>query len=343
VLLQRQHGFISVRPGEHVEVCPIQDRDESGSDVMEINKKMKNKVASAQQSIHYEEDVVNEGHLLGSENSEKILRSIKIPPQPLTLLSLKKELSKEYPESKIISEIISKDMPVAAGVIKTINSSFFALESKIDNIPRAVNLLGMSNVVNIVNSFSLKEALREYDHPDMDDYLDSANDMAIVTARLAKDLAAMDPDSAYILGLFHDVGIPMLLQKFDNYAKVLQYAYSSADELLTDVEDYNLKTNHAVVGYYVCKTWNMSELISLAILNHHNLEELLLTESDKFTHELKTAVALLAMAEYLTYAYHGRAERTHWTEESSLVLSYLDLTEEEFELTKSTIFESLGE
>lgn len=304
---------------------------------------MKNKTVSASEPLHYIEEVGVETHALDYESTERIIRSIKIPPQPLALISLKKELSREHPQSKAISDIISKDMTVAAGVIKTINSPFFGLENKIENIQRAVTLFGMSNVVNIVNSFSLKEALREFDCPEMDDYLAIANDMALVTARLAKDLVIMDSDVAYMLGLFHDVGIPLLLQKFDNYAKVLHCAYSSVGESLTEVEDTNLNTNHAVVGYYVCKTWNMPERISLAILNHHNIEEILMSESGKYTSELKASVALLAMAEYLAYAYHGKAERTHWEEESALVLSYLNLNEQEFELIKFTIFESFGE
>ncbi len=304
---------------------------------------MNNKIVHASESRLYTEEEVVESHEPQRQNAEKIIKSLKIPPLPLALISLKQELSNEHAENKTINDIIDNELTVAAGVIKTINSPFFELENKIENIQRAVTVFGMANVVNIVNCFALKEALRELDYPEIDGYLDMADDIALIAACLAKDLAGMDPDAAYMLGFFHDVGMPLLLQKFDNYTHVLQYACSSVGESQTDVEDYNLNINHAVVGYYVCKTWGIPEQISLAILNHHNIEEILMSESGKYTSELKSSVALLAMAVYLAYAYYGKAERTHWEEESSLVLSYLNLNEPEFELIKSTIFERLGE
>lgn len=281
--------------------------------------------------------------VIDNEKSQKLLQSIKIPPQPLTLIDLQKELAKSDPSCKVISDIICKDMSVAAGVIKTINSPFFGLRKKIDNIQRAVPLLGIPNVVNIANALSLRAAMCDDNYPEIDSYFDAANEVALVAAGIAKELGFLEPDQAYTLGLFHDCGIPALLQKFPNYSEVLDMAYNTNDISLTVYEDRNLNTNHAVVGYYICKSWNMSEDISLAILNHHNVHEVLMSGSLHEHETVKSMVALLSLSEYISFAYHGKAEQTNWGEEASIILDYLDLNEEEFDQLKNAMFEAMGD
>ncbi|NOX43353.1 MAG: HDOD domain-containing protein [Gammaproteobacteria bacterium] len=302
---------------------------------------MNNKRANTSYSQQYQEATRSLGH----PEADKILENINIPSQPITLLSLQKELSSDYSDGIsdciVISEIISKDLAVTASVIETINSPFFALEDKIDDVQGAATLLGMPNVVNMVNAFCLREAMKRCDYPEIDAYFDSANEIALVAANLANELGVMNSDVAYTLGLFHDIGAPILLQKFPNYAEVLQYAYTSEKYSMTEVENHNLNTNHAVVGFYVCKAWNLPERVSLAILNHHNVEEVLSSDSYKDKSELRASVALLTMAEYLAYAYNGKAQKANWEEESALVLDYLDINEHEFDVIKTTMFGKL--
>jgi putative nucleotidyltransferase with HDIG domain len=302
---------------------------------------MNNKKADTSYSQQYQDATRSLDHL----NADKILESINIPSPPIDLLSLQKELLSDDADGVsdiiVISEIISKDLATVASVITTINSPFFALKDKIDNIQGAATQLGISNVVNMVNTVSLREAIKGCDYPDIDAYFDSADEIALVAASLAKELGVMNSDVAYALGLFHDIGMLMMLQKFPNYGEVLQYAYTSEKYSMTEVEDHNLNTNHAVVGFYVCKAWNMSDRVSAAILHHHNVEEVLSSDSFKDKSELRASVALLTMAEYLAYAYNGKAQRSNWEEESALVLDYLDINEHEFDVIKTTMFDKL--
>lgn len=281
---------------------------------------------------------------IDQNKAEKILSSIKLPPQPITLITLQKMLATDADlEWSALSTVISKDMTISAGMLKTINSPFFGLGKKIDDIGRAVMLLGINNVINIVNTLSLKESMRSMNLPEIDTYFDYANDVALVCAGLAAELKLMEPETAYTMGLFHDCGIPVMLNRFDDYGNILKLATESEDQLLVEVEDRNLNMNHAVVGYYICKNWNLSEDICQAVLSHHNVQELL-SSGHSYTNEtVMNMVAILSVAEYIAYAFRGEAQKTDWDYESGYVLNYLDISIEELDFLKSSMFEKLGD
>jgi len=106
---------------------------------------------------------------------------------------------------------------------------------------------------------------------------------------------------------------------------------------LTEYEDNNLNVNHAIVSHFICKIWGLSDDTGLAILHHHDIEGSLLSTQQQKS-ESQTLIALLTMAEYISYAYHGRAGKTRWPEDASIVMDYLGLSEFDFERIKAQMF-----
>jgi HD-like signal output (HDOD) protein len=51
---------------------------------------------------------------------------------------------------------------------------------------------------------------------------------------------------------------------------VLAKANMAEDRLFTDVEDAELGTNHAVVGYFLARRWHLADFIAEAVLHHHD-------------------------------------------------------------------------
>lgn len=271
------------------------------------------------------------------EKTETILKSIFVPPPASALAALQEELSGECLNKETITAVLDNEQAVTTELIGVLNSPFFGLSDKVDNIQAAIESFGETFVVNIANAISLKQAMCGTDYPEMLGYFGSAEDCALAAAGIARELGIMAPDQAYCLALLHDCGIPVLLQTFPNYTEVLQLAYASTAYTLTECEDHNLNINHAVVAYYICKTWGMSEDIGLAILNHHDVENVLLS-GQQHKGELQTMVALLTMAEYISCAWHGKAGKTNWAEDSAHVLDYLGLNEADFDNIKTNMF-----
>lgn len=270
--------------------------------------------------------------------AEKFVRGIDIPVRPVALQEIMNEQAKAEPDINKIASTIGNDISLTASVLKTVNSPLFGLRYEVSSVAQAVALLGLKNVVNIVTSLSLRQAAAGKSCQSVERFWDTAADVALLCAGIAKQLALASPDEAYIMGLFHDAGIPILMQKHDNYIEVLKEANSSRDSLFTDIEDKHLNSNHAIVGFYLAKSWHVPEKICECILNHHEPDVLSLDNT-----EVSDLVAILKMASAISHYRRRLSENPEWEQAKPKVLEYLQLSEREFEELREDLSEKLEE
>lgn len=287
-------------------------------------------------------------NLTMEEPTEESLKGIILPPMPATLTGINSERAKAEPSLDEIARLIERDISVAGAVIKAVNSPLFGLRRKLESIAQAVFLLGLDNVVNLVTALSLRSAMQAAKFPALDRFFDSAQQVALIMSSLAGELCAMAPGQAYLLGLFHDCGIPLLAQKYPEHQEVMRTAKTTLNRSITAVEDERLGTDHALVGYFVGRSWKLPSAICLSIRYHHNAYDLL--EASKRTTQrgedidaLTNAVALLAIAEIINYRLGHREEYHDWDLAGPSVLTYFDLTAQAFERLEKDTCEKLAE
>ncbi|WP_257721300.1 HDOD domain-containing protein [Piscirickettsia salmonis] len=173
---------------------------------------------------------------------------------------------------------------------------------------RAVMMLGINRVKTLVNTQALRSLLDGAKNTDIMLFWDEANDVAMTCYLLATELGrALSADDAYSLGLFHNCGIILLAQKYDDYLNTLIDCYNSDEEWdLTSLEDSRYQTNHAVIGYYVAKGWQLPDVMAEVIHYHHDLDYIRqgLTQGAEQAFKM---LALLKMAEHIVLAYIN-----HW-------------------------------
>lgn len=259
------------------------------------------------------------------EAVDKILSSIHFPPRPSVLTLLMEERRKPDPDLMSIAHIIGKDVVLSAAVLKTVNSPFFGLRRKLDSIEQAVMAMGSNNVINIVAGLALRN-LNQGKEPQLERFWDSAERTASIAAMLAKRIPGIPQDMAYTAGLFHDCGIPLLMQRFPDYKETLKHTSCELGKSFTQVEDERHQTNHAVVGYMLAKSWHLSEIIALTILHHHNLA--ILSSSENLPAEVGGLVATIQVAEYLGDSTQMR-EESMWQLNQETLLEYLGLSKDE--------------
>lgn len=287
-------------------------------------------------------------HLTMEEPTEKVLQGIILPPMPTTLTGINSERAKPEPSLAEIARLIERDISVAGAVIKAVNSPLFGLRRKLESISQAVFLLGLDNVVNLVTALSLRSAMQAKKFPDLDRFFDSAQDVAIMMSSLAGELGVMPSGEAYLLGLFHDCGIPLLFQKYPEYQDVMRTAKTTLHRSITAVEDERLGTDHALVGYFVGKSWKLPNAICLSIRYHHCAHDLLAaskrtTQRDEDIKALTNAVALLTMADFIGYRFGHREEYHDWDQAGPSILSHFGLTPQAFELLEKETCEKLAD
>jgi len=273
------------------------------------------------------------------EQAKHIVDTIAIPPQPAALTETLAIVNSNDPDLSQIAEIISKDVALSAAVFKTINSPFFGIRREISSIQQATMLLGMKNVVNIVTGISLRMSMENNKGGELNlgRFWDTASDTALVCTNLAKAMGSAVKDDAYMFGLFHDCGIPLMQQKYPDYFEVLKRANSEPDKDFTDIEEEYYDTNHATVGYMVAKSWKLPQPICQAILSHHSIDVL------KESGNVATLIAMLHMAEHISHSKRRLSQDLRWELIKEAVLENLLIDEQEYEELKEDVSDMLDQ
>src|ERR1035438_10451994 len=86
--------------------------------------------------------------------------NFNLPSPPSIALRLLEVIKKDDFSFSEIAEIIQYDPALTAKVLRVVNSAFYSLPSKIGSIERALTIMGVHVVKNIVFSFTLIDSLK---------------------------------------------------------------------------------------------------------------------------------------------------------------------------------------
>lgn len=263
---------------------------------------------------------------IGRKMADDLLKSIHIPPCPAVAVALLEEVRQPEVDFFKLVKLISGDVGLAAAMLKAANSPFFALRNKVTSVQQAVSVLGLKNIMQIVMGVSLQNALSG-DKLTMERYWDRSNFTAVVSAEMASRLHGVSREDAYTFGLFHDCGIPILMQRFPDYKEKLAAANRAA-ELVISEEDRCYATNHAVVGNMLARNWFLPEHIGEAVLLHHE-HDILSHPGESISPAVRTLVAINLVAEHIVATFLDMPDDAEWFKAGPAALAYLGLSDED--------------
>lgn len=262
-----------------------------------------------------------------------------IPPCPKILLDLAAEARKDEPDLHRIEKLISTDVGLSAALIKTINSPFYGLRTKVNSIMQAIHMLGLGHLWLMVMGMVLRNTLKGMTNVDMGRFWDASAKVAIISSYIASRIPYMkssgqgarqiDKDEAYTYGLFQDCGISIMLNLYLLYKETLSTANNSVDRKFTDIEEAAHTTNHALVGYLLSKSWGLPETMTQAIRFHHE-HEALTEDQDFLTSENRNFIALALLAERAIQVVTGLSRSCEWGKGESWVMRHFGFTDDDF-------------
>ncbi|MEO5356570.1 MAG: response regulator [Nitrospirae bacterium YQR-1] len=210
-------------------------------------------------------------NLQGPETIQKQIniKNLNIPPCPAIINDIRMELRKPAPAIDKIVAHIKKDVAVTAILLKFANSPVYG-SGKVDDIVRALHVLGLKNFADMVLAALLQVSLK-----DTGIVTETFWKHSLASATLCSFIAGrMYPkhvDTAYLLGLFHDCAMPLLLKKFQGYEKYVDLAISNTVGII-EKEEEAFSTNHTEVSALIVKSWKVENIIVEAIKYHHSTE-----------------------------------------------------------------------
>lgn len=253
--------------------------------------------------------------------------SIAIPPRPSILEDVDAELRKEDPDSQRVMNLISQDVSITAAVLKLVNSPFYGLRRKAEHLQDAVSFLGLSNISTLVTSIVLSRVLPT-DGPVLARFWDVSAKRSFAMRLLARRIKGMDPNVAHTFGLFCDIGIPLLIKKHPSYIETLKEANGSANQSFTAIEQARHKTDHALVGAVMARSWGITQSTAVAIRLHHDYDAI---RHEDVSPESANLIALGLIAERIIQKFEGKNFSLEWGKGGVQVMEHLDLDAETLE------------
>ena len=276
--------------------------------------------------------------------AREIFSEEDIPSQPAVLQQIEKELRREYADFSIVSRLISNDVSLSAATLLMVNSAFFGLNKKVSSIRHAVSILGITNIVNLVKSIALRNAMGGANTPFLEEFWRTSSAVAVIGAFIARSFTQIAADDAYTLGLFHNVGLPLMAKKFENFEIKYSLGLRIKFKSVTDIETANYGTSHSAVGALLATTWQLPELFCNVILNHHDIAAAL--DNPDQEDDFKTMLAVLKTAEYMCYMNHENfrfANISEWPLHQDRLLTLLGMEAETMEKVSASVHNLLRE
>lgn len=258
------------------------------------------------------------------------LRDIGIPPRPTILARIENEMRKDEPDFKLLADIISTDMGLAASVIKVSNSAYFGVGRRVRTILEALLVLGLKLTVTTIAGISIQRAFPNL--PNLDRFWEASSCMARVCGWLAQRLRGrvkFRSEDAYTFGLFRDCGIPVLMVPFPEYREILKQAEADGMRLFTAIEDESLSINHAIVGAELAEDWMLPAEISEGIRYHHYGPAIDGDVAAIIPENASRYIALTLVAQHLIQCYTDLYPDQEWGKLGATSLALLQIAPEE--------------
>ncbi len=261
-------------------------------------------------------EISNEQALL-----DKILGSqINLPPQPAILLEIDKLINKPNHHLTALGNLITKDAGLTAAILKLVNSSFYQSPIPISSIQKAITVLGLAQVSSLIKTMSLRKAIGGQELA-YEKFWERSDEIATLSALIArKQISACNiaVDQAYMAGLFHECGVPLLMQRFPEYCQAFRLNQGDNWPDFRE-EDERFHTDHTVVGFLVTKHWGLPEFVCQAVRFHHDRLSV--------DHAALTLVSILQMAQHLYNKIH-RKKDAEWPDIGRQVLEEIGVGKE---------------
>lgn len=255
------------------------------------------------------------------------VKDIVIPPCPQLLVRLQVELSQVDPSPEVVAEIAGSDVAMTAALIRIANSPLYARREPVKSVAQAVSMLGVKPTATVLTGFLLRSAIR-IDATVIEHFWESSTRRSLAMAHIAQQLYGVDVEVAKTCGLFFHVGIPVMLQGVKGYRGTLVEALARQDRSFVQTENANHRTDHAVVGAIVARTWRLPQVIAHAVRLHHDYAVL----GDSYvSQEVRMLVAIAALAEALVARHEGVKEQREWQTHGATCLALLQIGEPEVE------------
>ena len=214
------------------------------------------------------------GALANMDLKRLAARAGDLPPLPALAVQALQMTKDPKVTARDLQRVITRDQALTARILRTVNSAMYSLRREVSTVSHAVAILGMDAIRSIIMSASVQPVLLlgTAKGSDLGSKLlwEHSWGAALASRVLAQRTRYSDLEEAFLAGLMHDIGKPILMKNFpDRYAQVMADVYGGrAGFHAIEIEAFGF--SHAHVGALVAERWHFPSQLAEAIGFHHD-------------------------------------------------------------------------
>jgi HD-like signal output (HDOD) protein len=257
------------------------------------------------------------------ELKKLVASGIRIPPQPKVVIELQELiLGGDYDVREVV-KIISQDPGIVAMLFKASKSPVFARGRALTSLDKVVMVVGVKQVFNLVQAAALATTVSDGTRKAFEVFWTRSTEVAQIAALIADERVSVCnvfPEQAFMAGIFHECGVPVLMMRFPEYCKALQLESAQCFPSLSE-EDAKFNVDHTTIGYLVARHWKLPNFVCAAIRYHHELPD----------DEMGASLTLVSILQLAIHFYHrmNRQSSPLWDAIGGRVLAEIGLSADE--------------
>lgn len=171
-----------------------------------------------------------------------------------------------------VAGVISADPALTARLLQVVNSALYGYRGKIDSLQRAVTLLGLQQVHDLVLAMSIASVFAGIhpEHMNMNRFWRDSVLCGIAAREIGRRCAQPTADRLLVVGLLADLGHLVLYQTVPVLADQARTVAEETNEPLFQVEQRIIGCDHAEVGATLMDHWRLPACFAEIIGAQHN-------------------------------------------------------------------------
>ena len=149
-----------------------------------------------------------------------------------------------------LAKVLKMDPAISARVLKIVNSPLYGVPKQVDTVTRAVNLLGMQAIRDLVTATTIGRSFSgmTVQIMDLSAYWRKSVLCALMAGKIAKSCGIDDSERFFIEGLLRDIGHLVLYQTIPERAQSALIEAGNLGSPLAEVEQSNFGCDFTEVG-----------------------------------------------------------------------------------------------
>ena len=172
-----------------------------------------------------------------------------------------------------IAKLIAIDPSLSARLLKIANSSFYSFPAQIDELGRAINLIGTEDLYNLALATSAPDAfstLNNNENIDINTYWRHSVMSGLIGRALAQQCSIRHSERLFLSGLFHNLGQLVILEQLPEEFNQIEILKTKAEKAPWEYEKDVLGYSYAEVSSELLRCWNMPNNILELVENQHD-------------------------------------------------------------------------